>query len=172
VRLGATHAWRGFAQAKPEALKEACGVSWITALRAPQIAALINDGDLQLGLFDQRNLAEISSDRFPGERLVVCKNPALAEDRARKREELLQATEQELNKVVESVEAGRLKQATAIAERVGKMVGRYKVSKHILREVGEGSFSYRRDRAKIEAEAALGRALCDPLQCGSRDAQR
>jgi hypothetical protein len=146
-------------------------VSWITALRAPQIAALINYGDLQLGLFDQRNLAEISSDRFPGERLV-CKNPALAEDRARKREELLQATEQELNKVVESVEAGRLKQATAIAERVGKMVGRYKVSKHILREVGEGSFSYRRDRAKIEAEAALGRALCDPLQCGSRDAQR
>jgi hypothetical protein len=100
-------------------------VSWITALRAPQIAALINDGDLQLGLFDQRNLAEISSDRFPGERLVVCKNPALAEDRARKREELLQATEQELNKVVESVEAGRLRQATAIAERVGKIVGRY-----------------------------------------------
>ena len=141
--------------ARIEALKEAGGVSWISALRSSQIAALINDGDLQLGLFDQRNLAEIRSDRFPGERLVVCKNPALAEDRARKREELLEATELELDKVVESVEAGRLRKATAIAERVGRIIGRYKVGKHLIREIGEGSFSYRRDQAKIAAEAAL-----------------
>lgn len=141
--------------ARIEALKAEGGVSWISALRAPQIAALINAGDLQLGLFDQRNLAEITSDRFPGERLVVCKNPALAEERARKRKELLEATEQELDKVVEAVKAGRLKAATAIAERVGRIIGRYKVGKHFVREVGEGSFSYRRDQAKIEAEAAL-----------------
>ena len=141
--------------ARIEALKQAGDVSWISALRSVQIATLIKDGDLQLGLFDQRNLAEISSPKFPGERLVVCKNPALAEDRARKREELLQATEQELNKLVESVAAGRLKTATVIAERVGRIVGRFKVGKHFLREVGEGSFSYRRDQAKIDAEAAL-----------------
>ncbi|HEX2680813.1 MAG TPA: IS1634 family transposase [Candidatus Dormibacteraeota bacterium] len=141
--------------ARIEALKAEGGVSWISALRAPQIAALINAGDLQLGLFDQRNLAEITSDRFPGERLVVCKNPALAEERARKRKELLEATEQELDKVVEAVKAGRLKAATAIAERVGRIIGRYKVGKHFVREVGERSFSYRRDQAKIEAEAAL-----------------
>jgi transposase len=141
--------------ARIEALKQAGGVSWISALRSTQIAALINDGDLQLGLFDQRNLAEITSERFPGERLVVCKNPALAEDRARKREELLQATEQELDKVVESVAAGRLKKATAIAERVGKIIGHYKVGKHFVREIGEGGFSYRRDQAKVEAEATL-----------------
>jgi hypothetical protein len=141
--------------ARIEALKQAGGVSWISALRSVQIATLIKDGDLQLGLFDQHNLAEISSPRFPGERLVVCKNPALAEDRARKREELLQATEQELNKLVESVAAGRLKRATMIAERVGRIVGRFKVGKHFVREVGEGSFSYRRDQAKIDAEAAL-----------------
>ncbi len=141
--------------ARIEALKGAGGVSWISALRSPQIAALINDGDLQLGLFDQRNLAEISSSRFPGERLVVCRNPALAADRARKRAELLQATEQELDKVVESVAAGRLKTTAAIAERVGRIIGRYKVGKHFVREIGEATFSYRRDQAKIEAEAAL-----------------
>ena len=141
--------------ARIEALKQAGDVSWISALRSVQIATLIKDGDLQLGLFDQRNLAEISSPKFPGERLVVCKNPALAEERARKREELLQATEQELNKLVESVAASRLKTATVIAERVGRIVGRFKVGKHFVREVGEGSFSYRRDQAKIDAEAAL-----------------
>src|SRR5947209_589575 len=141
--------------ARIEALKQAGDVSWISALRSVQIASLMKEGDLQLGLFDQRDLAEISSPKFPGERLVVCKNPALAEDRARKREELLQATEQELNKLLESVAAGRLKTATVIAERVGRILCRFKVGKHFLREVEEGSFSYRRDQAKIDAEAAL-----------------
>jgi hypothetical protein len=141
--------------ARIEALKEAGRVSWISALRSTQIATLVKDGDLQLGLFDQRNLAQITSPKFPGERLVVCKNPALAEDRARKREELLQATEQELDKVLEAVAAGRLKSAAAIGERVGRIVGRHKVGKHFQREIGEGTFSYRRDQAKIDAEAAL-----------------
>jgi transposase len=141
--------------ARIEVLKEAGGVSWISALRAAQIASLVNDGDLQLGLFDKRNLAEISSPRFPGERLVVCKNPALAEERARKREELLEATEQDLAKVAESVTAGRLKTAAKIGERVGRILNKYKVGKHFQREIAEGRFSYRRDQAKIEAEAGL-----------------
>lgn len=141
--------------ARIDALKQVGGVSWISALRSSQIASLVKDGDLQLGLFDQRNLAEITSPKFPGERLLVCKNPALAEDRARKREELLQATEQELDKVVGSVAAGRLKSVAAIGERVGRILGHFKVGKHFLRELGEGTFSYRRDQAKIAAEAAL-----------------
>ncbi len=141
--------------ARIEALKEVGGFSWISALRSPQIEALVKDGDLQLGLFDQRNLVEISSPRFPGERLVVCKNPVLAQDRARKREELLQATEQELDKVVEAGRAGRLRGADAIGLRVGKILGRYKVGKHFQFEISEGSFSYRRDLQGIAAEAAL-----------------
>jgi hypothetical protein len=141
--------------ARIEALKEIGGVSWISALRADQIAGLVQAGDLQLGLFDRRNLAEISSDRFPGERLVVCKNPELAQDRKRRREELLLATEQELDKVVAAVAAGRLKTAAAIGERVGRIIGRFKVGKHFQREVGEGIFSYRRDQQKIDLEAAL-----------------
>src|ERR1700716_3110174 len=94
--------------ARIESLKAVGGMGWISALRSDQIDTLVERGDLQLGLFDERNLVEISSPRFPGERLVVCKNPALAEDRARKREELLLATERELDKVVEAGRAGRL----------------------------------------------------------------
>jgi transposase len=141
--------------ARIEVLKGVGGVSWISALRSTQIATLVKDGDLQLGLFDQRNLSEITSPKFPGERLVVCKNPTLAEDRARKREELLQATEHELDKVVESVAAERLKSSAAIGERVGRIVGRFKVGKHFLRDIAEGTFSYRRDQARIDAELAL-----------------
>ena len=95
--------------ARIEALKEVGGINWISALRSSQIAALVKHGHLQLSLFDKRNLAENSSPDFPGERLVVCKNPARAEDRARKREELLLATESELDKVVAAGRAGRLK---------------------------------------------------------------
>ncbi len=140
--------------ARIEALKET-DLSWISALRSDQIMGLVNCGDLQLGLFDKRNLAEITSPRFPGERLVVCKNSALAEERARKREELLLATEQELGKVVASVSAGRLKGSDAIGVRVGRILGRFKVGKHFQLEIADGSFSYRRDRERIAAEAAL-----------------
>ena len=141
--------------ARIEALKEVGGFCWISALRAPQIEALVKDGDLQLGLFDRQNLVEISSPRFPGERLVVCKNPLLAQDRARKREELLQATEQELEKVVEAGRAGRLKSEAETGVRVGKILARYKVGKHFQWQISGGNFSYRRELEGIAAEAAL-----------------
>jgi transposase len=141
--------------ARIEALKEVGGVGWISALRSAQIEALVNAGDLQLNLFDKRNLVEISSPRFPGERLVVCKNPALAEERARKREELLLATERELDKVVAAGRAGRLQSKDAIGLRVGKIVGRYKVGKHFQLEIGDTHFSYQRDLDGIASEAAL-----------------
>ena len=141
--------------ARIEALKEVGGIGWISALRSPQIEALVNAGDLQLSLFDQRHLVEISSPRFPGERLVVCKNPALAQDRARKREELLLATERELDKVVAAGRAGRLKSTDTIGLRVGKIVGRYKVGKHFRLEIADNNFSYQRDLQRIAAETAL-----------------
>lgn len=140
--------------ARIEALKPT-GLSWISALRSDQIAGLVRSGDLQLSLFDERDLAEIASPDFPGERLVVCKNPALAEERARKREELLLATERELDKVVAAALAGRLRGADQIGERVGRIIGRFKVGKHFVRSTTEDSFSYRRDRERIAAEAAL-----------------
>ncbi|MGH7903979.1 MAG: IS1634 family transposase, partial [Candidatus Dormibacteraceae bacterium] len=141
--------------ARIEALKSVGGMGWISALRSPQIAALVKGGHLQLSLFDQRNLAEISSPDFPGERLIVCKNPALAEDRAGKREELLLATERELDKVVEAGRAGRLKSREATGLRVGRILGQYKVGKHFQVDITESGFGYRRDTAGIEAEAAL-----------------
>ena len=141
--------------ARIEALKEVGGISWISALRSAQIESLVKEGDLQLGLFDKRNLAEISSPKFPGERLVVCKNPALAQDRARKRAELLLATEKELDKVVEAGRAGRLKSKDGTGLRVGKIVGRYKVGKHFKLDITDHGFSYQRDAGGIAAEAAL-----------------
>src|SRR5487761_849253 len=141
--------------ARIEALREVGGVGWISALRSVQIEALVNSGDLQLGMFDKRNLAEISSDKFPGERLVVCKNPALAQDRARKREELLAATERELDKVVEAGRAGRLKSKDETGLRVGKLLGRYKVGKHFKLTITDSGFSYERDLTGIKTEASL-----------------
>jgi transposase len=141
--------------ARIEALKEVGGIGWISALRSTQIEALVHSGDLQLGIFDQRNLAEIASPKFPGERLVVCKNPALAQDRARTRAELLVATEQELDKVVEAGQAGRLKSTDAIGLRVGKILGRYKVGKHFKLEISDHRFNYQRDLEGIRSEAAL-----------------
>lgn len=141
--------------ARIEALKEVGGVGWISALRSTQIAALIKHGHLQLSLFDQLNLAEISSPDFPGERLVVCKNPALAQDRAHKREELLLATERELDKVVEAGRAGRLQGKDSTGLRVGKLLGGFKVGKHFQLDISDTGFSYQRDAEGIAAEAAL-----------------
>lgn len=140
--------------ARIETLKGS-GLSWISALRSDQIEGLVKSGDLQLGLFDERNLAEIRSPRFPGERLVVCRNPILAAERGRKREELLTATERELARVAEAVAAGRLRSAAAIGERVGRVIGRYKVGKHFGRLIAEGVFRFWRDTERIAAEAAL-----------------
>lgn len=141
--------------ARIEALKSIGGIGWISALRSPQIAALVKGGHIQLSLFDQHNLAEVSSPDFPGERLVVCRNPALAEDRARKREELLLATERELDRVVEAGRAGRLKTREATGLRVGRILGQYKVGKHFAVDITETGFSYRRDLDGIAAEAAI-----------------
>lgn len=135
------------------------GFDWITALRAPQLQTLVEQGELQLSLFDETNLAEITSERYPGERLVVCKNPQVARERARKREALLQATEAELVQVKASVDnpRGRLhgKPAGLIGERAGRVVNRYKVAKHFQLQVADGSFAYKRKHEQIAAEAAL-----------------
>ena len=135
------------------------GFDWITALRAPQVQALVETGALQLSLFDETNLAEIASESYPGERLVVCRNPHVARERARKREALLAATEQELAKVRSSVAnpRGRLhgKPAGLIGERAGRVVNRYKVAKHFQLTIADGSFAYARQEESIAAEAAL-----------------
>ena len=133
------------------------GLDWVTALRAPQIATLAKDGALQLTLFDQTDLAEITHPDFPGERLVCCRNPLLAAERARKREELLAATERDLDAIVAACARERrpLQGADAIGLRVGKVIGRYKMAKHFLIEIGEDALTYRRDQARIQAETAL-----------------
>jgi hypothetical protein len=130
------------------------GAGWVTALKAPDIAALAADGGpLQLSLFDEQNLAEISHPDYPGERLVACRNPALAESRRIKREALLAATEADLEKIKASVAAGRLKDKDKIGVRVGKVIGKHKVGKHFTWDITDAGFSFRRDEEKIAAEA-------------------
>jgi hypothetical protein len=133
------------------------GLEWVTALRAPSVKALVAQGAIQLSLFDDTDLAEIDHPDYPGERLVVCRNPALAAERARTREDLLAATEAELAKVAAATARERrpLRGKDQIGLRVGKVIGHYKMGKHFTIEIGEESFSYRRDEAAIAAEAAL-----------------
>lgn len=142
--------------ARIDALRDIGGLGWITALRAPAIQALAADGGpLQLSLFDEANLAEIAHPDYPGERLVACRNPALAAERARKRKDLLAATEAALDKVVAAVVAGRLKDSAKIGVRVGRVVNRYKVAKHFSLDIGDGRLTYTRKEEAIAAEAAL-----------------
>jgi transposase len=133
------------------------GLDWITALRAPQIQQLVASGAIQLCLFDQRDLGEVTSTDYPGERLVVCRNPRLAIERARKREELLAATEKQLKEIVQATRRTRrpLRGKDKIGLRVGKMVDRYKVGKHFHLDIEEESFSYRRNQESIAQEASL-----------------
>jgi hypothetical protein len=135
------------------------GIEFITALKAVQVRALVTSGDLQLGLFDQTNLAEITSALYPAERLVVCRNPAVAAERARKRESLLAATETELDKVTKMVDGprGTLRSAPAgtIGQRAGKVINKYKMAKHFELTIADGAFSYHRNTEQINAEAAL-----------------
>jgi hypothetical protein len=131
------------------------GVGWISALKAPQVAKLVKDGDLQLSLFDQQNLAEISSEAYPGERLVVCRNPLVAAERARKREELLAATERGLAEIAARVDNGTLAGAGEIGLAVGPALKRYRVKKHFQIEITDTSFRYQRKQEQIAAEAAL-----------------
>ena len=129
---------------------------WITALRAPQVAALAAaDGPLQMSLFDTQDLAEIHHPDYPGERLIACRNPALAHERARKRDDLLAATETHLTRIRDRVAAGTLAGADKIGEAYGKVVGKYKVGKHFKREITDTTFIFERDQAAIAAEARL-----------------
>jgi hypothetical protein len=142
--------------ARIEDLRALPGRDWVTALRAPAIAALaIQDGPLQMSLFDTQNFAEITHRDFPGERLVCCRNPALAHERARKRDTLLRATEQNLDTIAASVTAGRLRGADQIGIRLGKVINKNKVGKHFITTITDEGFTYHRDKGKIAAEAAL-----------------
>ncbi len=143
--------------ARIEALKELDSTyGWITALRAPAIKKLIaDDGPLQLSLFDEQDLAEITSGEFPGERLVACRNPVLAAERARKRGDLLAATERLLRPLIARVQAGKLTGAAAIGTAVGKVIGTYKMGKHFEVAITDDSLTVQRRQDQIEEEAAL-----------------
>jgi len=132
-------------------------LDWVSSLRSPQIKALIDDGTIQLGLFDQADLFEVSHPDYPGERLVACRNPLLAEERARKREDLLAATEADLAPIKASVERDKrpLRGKDKIALKVGRVINRHKVAKHFVTEVGEACFSFSRNEQRIAEEASL-----------------
>jgi len=142
--------------ARIRALQQVGGLGWVTALRAPQIAALAADtGPLQMSLFDQQNFAEIAHPDYPGERLIACRNPALAELRTRKRQELLAATEALLAPAQAAVTAGRLTGADKIGLRVGRLLGKHKMGKHFRVTITDTTLTVTRDQAGIDAEAAL-----------------
>jgi len=140
-----------------ETLRGVEGLDWITALRADNIKKLVEQGAIQLSVFDEKDLVEIQSPDYPGERLVVCRNPLLAEERARKRKELLAATEKKLAEIAAATTRPKnpLKGKDQIGLRVGKVINHYKVGKHFVLEIGEATFAYRRNEEKISAEAAL-----------------
>jgi len=140
-----------------EDLKTVPGLKWITALRGPAIRKLVEAGALDVSLFDERDLAEISSPDYPGERLIVCCNPLLATDRKRKREELLRATEKELEKIAAATRRSRirLRGKDRIGLRVGRVLGRFKMGKHFQLTITEDHFAYQRNQTTIEEEAAL-----------------
>lgn len=133
------------------------GLEWITALRSGAIQRLAREGVIERSLFDEQDLVELRSPEYPGERLVACRNPFLAEERARKREQLLQATERDLEAVAEATrrEKRALRGKDKIGIRVGKVLGRHKVGKHFITEISEDRFTYRRNEDKIAREAAL-----------------
>jgi hypothetical protein len=132
-------------------------LDWISALRAPQIKALVEEGALQLSLFDTQDLVEISAPQFPGERLVCCHNPVLAEQRTRKRGELLAGTEKELTPIAAATRRATrpLRGKDTIALRVGKVINHYKMAKHFTLAITDESFTFTRNTEAIAAEAAL-----------------
>lgn len=144
-------------QTQIETLEQRPGLGWISALRGPAIRKLVEGGALQPSLFDERNLAEIASEEFPGERLVACYNPLLADERKRKREELLAATEEALERIAGEVERRTRTPLTAarIGLKVGRALNRYKVGKHFETEIADGVFSFSRREEAIRREAAL-----------------
>ena len=138
-------------------LKGVEGLDWITALRGPSIKALVEQGAIQASLFDERDLAEVTSAAYPDERLIVCRNPALATERARKRQELLAATEKVLQKIVTATQRARnpLRGQDKIGVRVGRVLNQYKMAKHFKLTISDESFAYERDLEKIGREASL-----------------
>jgi hypothetical protein len=135
-------------------LKTLEGMAWVTCLRGPAIKKLMADGGpLQLSLFDEQDLAEISSPDYPGERLIACRNPFLAAERARKREDLLAATEDDLAKIAAQVRAGRLKDPAAIGLRAGKVLNKRTMARHIMLDIGQQQITWQRDQASIDTEA-------------------
>src|SRR6266513_86972 len=137
-------------------LEDENAYGWITALRAPAIKKLMADGGpLQMSLFDQQDLAEITSPDYPGERLVACRNPVLADDRARTRSELLAATDKLLAPIIARVAAGRLTGAGEIGVAVGKVVSKYNTGKHFVITITDDSLTVARNQAQIDDEAAL-----------------
>ena len=140
-----------------EDLKTVDGVDWITALRAAQIQALVTAGALQLSFFDQRDLAEITHPDYPGERLIACRNPLLAAERSRKRQELLAATEKDLLKIRSRTQRARkpLRGKDAIGMAVGKVLGHYRMAKHFELVIEDADFRFERKQSQIDAEAAL-----------------
>jgi len=136
-------------------LRAAAGAAWITALKAPQVKKLVTEGALQLSLFDEHNLAEIAADDYPGERLVVCRNPLVAAERTRKRDDLLQATERALAEIQQRVVQGTLTGEAAIGIAVGEVWNRWRMRKHFQLEITDSSLSFTRKSEQIAAEAAL-----------------
>jgi hypothetical protein len=142
--------------ARITALRDLGGIGWVTALRAPQIARLAaGDGPLQLTLFDTQDLAEITHPDYPGERLIACRNPALAGERARKRDDLLAATQSKLAPILTRVERGTLAGADRIGVAVGKVVDTYKMAKHFDITITDTTLTVTRRQEQIAAEAAL-----------------
>jgi hypothetical protein len=147
---------RGMAtKANLETFAAAEGIGWVTALKAPQVRKLVKEGSLQLSLFDEQNLAEIASADYPGERLVVCRNPLVAAERARKREDLLAATEAALAPIKERVDAGTLAGTAQIALAVGQVINERKVKKHFQLVIEDNRFAHSRKQEQIDEEAAL-----------------
>jgi hypothetical protein len=142
-------------KANLERLRADGDAAWITALKAPQVKKLVRDGALQLSLFDEHSLAEIASDDYPGERLVVCRNPLVAAERARKREDLLAATERALAEIQARVWQGTLAGEAAIGLAVGEVWNRWRMRKHFRVAISDSSFSFERKTEQIAAEAAL-----------------
>jgi len=142
-------------KANMQTLKDTEGVGWITALKAPQIKKLARTGVLQLSLFDEQNLAEITAEDYPGERLIVCRNPLVAAERTRKRSELLQATERDLRQIADRVQKGTLTGSSEIGLAVGPAVKRYKMRKHFDLQITDQDFTFKRKTEQIDNEAAL-----------------
>jgi transposase len=152
-------------------------IDWITALKTGDIRKLLEKEALQMGLFDERNLFELTDPEFPGERLVACRNPLLAKRRAHTRQSLIEATTREFEKVQRMVARGKLKGADEIGLRVGQVANKYSVAKHFELEIREGSFTFRLLSEKVAAEAALDgiyviRTSLGPERLNTEDAVR